>query len=68
MASVLLKEKLQNKKVAHAFNNFFLKSNLHHVEKDALSFLKDSFPGILPSIKIIPTTEVQIKNGCTDDI
>jgi hypothetical protein len=30
-------------------------------EKDAISFLKDSFPGNFPSVKIVPITEAEIK-------
>jgi hypothetical protein len=61
-------EKLQDpKNVANAFNKFFLtiaeKLNMQQVEKwDAISFLKDAFPGNFPSIKIIPITEVEIKS------
>jgi hypothetical protein len=49
--------------VPNAFNNFFLtiteSLNLHQVGgEDAISFLKDAFPGI----KIIPTTETEIKS------
>jgi hypothetical protein len=29
--------------------------------RDAVSFVKDSFPGNYPSIKIIPNTEAEIK-------
>jgi hypothetical protein len=37
--------------------------NLHQVGKeDAISFLKDAFPVKLPGIKIIPTTETEIKS------
>jgi hypothetical protein len=44
--------------MANAFNKFFLtiaeKLNMRQVEKaDAISFLKDAFPGNFPSIKII---------------
>jgi hypothetical protein len=53
--------------VANAFNKFFLttaeKLNMQQVEKsDAISFLEDAFPGNLPSIKIIPITEAEIKS------
>ena len=53
--------------VAKAFNNFFIlvikKSNTQQIEKgDALSILKDSFTGILHSIKIIPIIEAEIKS------
>jgi hypothetical protein len=60
-------EKLKDtKNVANAFNKFFLttaaKLNLQQVEKaDAISFLKDEFPGNFLSIKIIPITEAEIK-------
>jgi hypothetical protein len=52
---------------ASAFNNFFIttvgKYNIYQVEKgDAISILKDSFPGKFPSIKIIPITEEEIKS------
>jgi hypothetical protein len=55
------------KNVANAFNKFFLtnaeKLNMQQVEKsDAISFLKDAFPGNFPSIKIIPITEAEIKS------
>ena len=60
--------KLKDKKktVANAFNNFFLtnseKWNRYKSEKrDAISFLKDSFPGNFPTINIIPITEAEIK-------
>jgi hypothetical protein len=53
--------------VANAFNKFFLtiaeKLNMQQVEKaDAISILKDAFPGNFPSIKIIPITEAEIKS------
>jgi hypothetical protein len=53
--------------VANAFNNFFLaiteSLNLHQVgREDAISFLKDAFPVKFPGIKIIPTTETEIKS------
>ena len=53
--------------VANAFNNFFItiteKFNIQQVEKgDAMSLLKDSFPGNFSSIKIIPISEAQIKS------
>ena len=46
--------------------NFFIKTagkyNIYQVEKgDAISILKDSFPGKFPSIKITPITEGEIK-------
>jgi hypothetical protein len=52
----------------NAFNNFSLtvtKSlNLHKMGKDgAISFLKDAFPAKFPGIKIIPTTETEIKRN-----
>ena len=55
-----------HKTVANAFNNFFLttseKLNRYKSEKrDAISFLKDSFPGNFPTINIIPITEAEIK-------
>jgi hypothetical protein len=61
-------EKLKDlENVANAFSNFFLrvteKLNIRKFEKgDAISFLKDSFPGNFPSIKIIPITEAEIKS------
>ena len=53
--------------MANAFNNFFItiteKLNIQQIEKgDAISILKDSFPGNFPSIKIIPITEAEIKS------
>jgi hypothetical protein len=53
--------------VANTFNNFFLtiteSLNLHKIGKeDAISFLKDAFPVKFPDIKIIPTTESEIKS------
>ena len=53
--------------MANAFNNFFItiteKLNIQQIEKgDAISILKDSFPGNFPSIKIIPITEAEVKN------
>ena len=59
--------KLKDKKtVANAFNNFLLttseKLKRYKSEKrDAISFLKDSFPGNFPTINIIPITEAEIK-------
>ena len=52
--------------VANAFNNFFNmiieKLNIKQTEKgDAVSILKDSFPGNLARIKTIPITEAEIK-------
>ena len=52
--------------MANAFNNFFTtiteKLNIQQIQKgDAISILKDSFPGKFPSIKIIPITEAEIK-------
>jgi hypothetical protein len=61
-------EKLKEpKSMANAFNNYFLtvaeKLNVQKFEKgDAISLLKESFPGIFPSIKIIPITEAEIKS------
>jgi hypothetical protein len=51
--------------VANACNNVFItiSLNLHKMGKeDAISFLKDVFPVKFPDIKIIPTTEIEIKN------
>jgi hypothetical protein len=53
--------------MANAFNNFFLtvteKLNILKFGKwDAISFLKYSFPGNFPSIKIFPITEAEIKS------
>ena len=50
--------------MASACSNFFMtiteKLNIQQREKgDAISVLKDSFPGILLSIKIIPITEIK---------
>jgi len=36
--------------------------NIQQIEKDAISILKDSFSGNLPSIKIIPNTDAKIKS------
>jgi len=52
--------------VANTFNNIFLtnseKLNVHKFENgDAISFLKDPFPGNFPNINIIPITEAEIK-------
>jgi hypothetical protein len=68
---VVSNEKLKDpKSMANAFNNFFLtvteKLNVQKFEKgSAISFLKDSFPGNFPSIKIIPITEAEIKKSKT---
>ena len=53
--------------VANAFNNSFItiieKLNIQQTEKgDAVSILKDSFPGNFPCIKITPITEAEIKS------
>jgi hypothetical protein len=59
--------KLKDQKiVADAFSDFFLttseKLNRYKSEmKDAILFLKDSFPGNFPAINIIPVTEAEIK-------
>jgi hypothetical protein len=55
------------KSMANTFNNFFLtvteKLNIQKFEKGAaISFLKDSFPGNFPSIKIIRITEAEIQS------
>jgi hypothetical protein len=52
--------------VAKAFNNLFVtiteKLNIQQIEEgDAISILKDSFPGNFPSIKIILITEAESK-------
>jgi hypothetical protein len=52
---------------ANAFNNFFLTTaeslNLHQVgREDAVSFLKAAFPVKYPGIKIIRTTETEMKS------
>jgi hypothetical protein len=51
--------------VANTFNNFFFtiteSLNLHKMGKEAISFLKDAFHAKFPDIKIIPTTETEIK-------
>jgi len=60
-------EKLKDpKNVANAFNNFFIiitvKLNAQQTAKgNAISILKDSFPGNFPSIIIILITEAEIK-------
>jgi hypothetical protein len=60
-------EKLKDpKNLANGFNNFFIeitkKLNIQQLEKgNAISNLKDSFPGNFPSIKIIPITETETK-------
>jgi hypothetical protein len=46
---------------------FFLTTseNLHRyksVKRDAISFLRDSFPGNFPTINIIPITEAETKS------
>lgn len=53
--------------MANAFNNFF-SNNFRKIEqiriwkkRDAVSFLKDSFPGNFPTVNIIPITEAEIK-------
>jgi len=53
--------------VVNVFNNSFItiteKFNIQQIEKgDAVSILKDSFPGNFPIINIIPITEAEIKN------
>jgi len=61
-------EKLKDpKNVANGFNNFFItvtkKLNIQQLEKhNAISNLKDLFPGNCPRIKIIPITEAEIKS------
>jgi hypothetical protein len=61
-------EKLKDpKNAANAFNDFFItiteKLNIQQITKgDAISILKDPFPGNSPSIKIIPITEAEIKS------
>jgi len=52
--------------VANAFMNFFITItetlNIQQRHKvDAITILKDSFSGNLPTIKIIPITEAQTK-------
>jgi len=52
--------------VTIAFNNFFIiiteKLNSQQIAKgDAISILKDSFPGNILSIKITPITEAEMK-------
>jgi hypothetical protein len=54
-------------KVADVFSSFFLSItenlNLHQVGKeDPISFLKDAFPCKFHGIKIVPTSEAQIKS------
>jgi hypothetical protein len=53
--------------VANALNNFFVtntgKLNIQQLNKrDAVTILKDSFPGNFPSIQTIPITEAEIKS------
>ena len=52
--------------MANAFNNFSItvteNLSIQQIKGDANSILKDSFPGNLPSIKIIPVTEAEIKS------
>jgi len=53
--------------VANAFNNFFVTItktlNIQQIKnRDTISVLKDSFPGNLSRIKIIPNTEAEIKS------
>jgi len=61
-------EKLKNPTdMASAFNNFFItiteKLNIQQIQKrDAISILKDSFPGNFPSKKIIPITDAEMKS------
>lgn len=50
-----------------AFNNLFItiieKFNVQQIEKwDAISVLKDSFPGYFPCIQIIPISEAEVKS------
>ena len=52
--------------MANAFNNFFMTLTEHtniqpKGKGDAISVLKDSFPGNFPSVKIIPVTEAEKK-------
>jgi hypothetical protein len=60
-------EELNNQTVANAFNNFFItaaeKLNIQKSDKvDAISFLKASFTGNFPSIKLISVTVAEIKS------
>ena len=53
--------------MAKAFNNFIItiteKLNIQQIQQgDAISILKDSFPRNIPSIKIIPITETEMKS------
>jgi hypothetical protein len=53
--------------VANASNNFFVtiteKLNIQQIGKGGtISILKYLFPGIFPSIKIIPITEAEIRS------
>jgi hypothetical protein len=53
--------------MANSFYNFFVtitdKLNIQQIQQgDAISILKDSFPRNIPSIKIIPTTDAEIKS------
>ena len=56
-----------SRSVAIAFNNLFItvieKFNIQQIEKgDAISVLKDSFPGYFPCIHIIPISEAEVKS------
>jgi hypothetical protein len=52
--------------VANGFINYFItitkKLNVQLEKGNVISNLKDSFPGNFPRIKIIPTTEAEIKS------
>jgi hypothetical protein len=68
MPSLLINdEKIKyREKVADVFNNFFLSVaenvNLHQVgREDPISFLKDAFTCKFHGIKIVPTSEAEIK-------
>jgi hypothetical protein len=68
LSLVVSNEKLKDpESMANAFSNFFLtvteKLNVQKFQKrGATSFLKHSFPGNFPSIKITPITEAEIKS------
>jgi len=60
-------EKLKDStNVANGFSNCFRtiakKLNIQLEKGNSISNLKDSFPGNIPRIKIIPTTEAEIKS------
>jgi hypothetical protein len=68
MPSLLINEKMKDpEKVADVFNSFFLSIaeglNLHEVGKeDPISFLKEAFYCKFHGIKIVLTSEAEIKS------